>query len=49
MKLYITLYINKIIDFTGTEEFSVDQIDIAHRTLIKHFALTIILFNRKQN
>ena len=49
MKLYITLYINKIIDLAGIEEFSVDQIDIAHRTSIKHFAQTIILFNRKQN
>ena len=39
--------ISKIIDLTGIENVSVDQIVIAHRTSTSHFAPIIILFKRK--
>ena len=41
--------ISKIIDLAGIENFSVDQIVIAHRTSTNHFAPIIILFKRKRD
>lgn len=41
--------LNKIVDLAGIEAFTVDQIDIAHRTWADHFASIIILFSRKRD